>query len=111
VHCGDTLVPEVPINFVDTLETTHYQPFQIQLRSNPEVQVHVEGIVMSDKRPGNGASGDRLHHRRLDFKKTVVVEIIADIPDQHVPLPEDLPDLSVGDKVHITLPVAQFYIL
>ena len=65
---GDPLVTEIAIDLVDPLEAADDQPLQVQLGRDPQEQRHVERVVMRDERPRERATGNRLHHRRLDFE-------------------------------------------
>ena len=65
---GDPLVPEVPIDLEDPLEAAHREPLQVQLRRDPQKQIHVERVVVRGERPRERPAGDRLHHRRLDLE-------------------------------------------
>ena len=61
---------------------------------------------MRDERPRGGTSGDRLHHRRLDFEKSTGDEELANGLHGPRALDEHVPRCRVGDQVDVALPVA-----
>ena len=71
---ADALVAEIAIDLVHAIEPADHQPLQIELRRDAQKQVHVERIVMRLERPGRGAAGDLLHHRRFDFEKAALIK-------------------------------------
>ena len=105
------LVPEVARQLVDPLHAADDQPLQIQLRRDPQVEVHVERVVMRDKRPRRRAAGNRLHHRRLDLDEAARVEERADRGDRAGPHLEDAPAFRRHDQVEVALAVARLDVL
>ena len=71
---GYSLIPEVPVDLVDALEAPHGQSLEVEFRRDPQVHVHVQGIVVSRERSGNRPAGRRLHHRRLYFEVVLRIE-------------------------------------
>ena len=67
-HAGDL---EHPVEAADD------QPLQVELGRDAQVEVHVERVVVRDERPGGGAAGDRVQHRRLDLDVAAVDEVLA----------------------------------
>ena len=84
------LVPEVVPDLVHPLESAHQQPLEVQLVGDPEVQRHVERVVVGHERPRRGAAVQRLEHRRLDLEEPALVEKAPQIADGRGPEPEDL---------------------
>ena len=70
----DPLVPEVARDLVHALHAADRQPLQVQLRRDPQVQIHVERVVVRHERPRHRAARDRLHDRRLDLEIAAIVE-------------------------------------
>ena len=103
-------VPEYPAQFVHPFQTAHHQTLQIQFRSNPEIQVDVQGIVMGDEGPCSGAPRDGVQHRGLHFQVALVVQHLPDAFDDLGPFHEHIPDFRVHDQIHIPLAVADFLI-
>ena len=100
-----TFVTETAIDFVHARQTTHEQTLQVQLRRDAKVQVDVQRVVMRDERPGRGAAGDRLHHRRLDLQ---IPPRLHETPHSRNQL---RPELKYTDRlgarvhVHVSVPV------
>ena len=63
---------------------------------------------MRNERPGGGAPGDRLHHRRLDFDEIMCIKICSDISYDSGARLEDSLDVVVDDEIDVALPVALF---
>ena len=74
----DAFVAEVAVDLEHALEAADDQALQVQLRRDAQEQLHVERVVVRDERPGRGAAGDRLHHRRLDLEEAVRDHELAD---------------------------------
>src|SRR5207244_303257 len=89
----------------------HHQPLEVQLESDPKVEVPVEGIVVGPERAGVTAAGDVLEDGGLDLQEAEVVEAAPEPGDDPRATPEDLADLGVGDQVQIALPVAGLDVL
>ena len=101
----DPLVPEVPVDLEDALEPADEETLQVELRGDPQVQVHIEGVVVGHERARRRAPGHRLHHRRLDLEEVPRRQEGAEEGDDPRPPAEDLPDVLVDDQVHVPLPV------
>ena len=71
-------VPEVVPDLVDPLEAADQQPLEVQLVGDPQVERHVERVVVGDERPRRGAAVEGLEHRRLDLEKAALVEEAAE---------------------------------
>ena len=91
---GEPFVAEVAVDLEDPLKAADQQPFQVELRGDAQVEVHVQRVVMGLERLGGGASGDRLHHRGLDLHEAAVIQIFADQPDDLDPFAEDVSRVS-----------------
>src|SRR5712691_2423736 len=108
---GNYLVPEVPIDFVDSLETAYDEPFQIQFRGDAQVEIQVERIVMGQERPRCGAAVERLHHGRLYFDETALLQLPPKRRDDPRPRDKHLLIFRVGDQVQVPLAVANLNVL
>ena len=102
----DPFVPEVPVDLVNPLEAADDEALQIELRRDPQKQLHVERVVMRDERARQRAAGNRLHHRRLDLEIAAAVEKPANRGQHAAANLEDPPRLRVDDEIEIPLPVA-----
>ena len=107
----DPLVPEIAVDLVHALEPADDEPLEVELRRDPEVQVHVERVVVRLERPRNGAARDRLHHRCLDLQEAARVEEPPERRDEPRAEQEDRADVGVHDEVHVTLPIAGLHVL
>ena len=70
----DSLVAEVATDLEHFVEPAYEQPFQIKLRSDAQIQIQAERLVMRDEWFGRGATSEGLQHRRLDLEKTALLE-------------------------------------
>ena len=44
-------IAKIPVDLVDTVQPAHDQPLQVQLRSDAQIEIDIESIVMRDERP------------------------------------------------------------
>ena len=45
----DSLISEISVDFVHAVQATDHQPLQIKFRSDPQIKIHVECVVMRHK--------------------------------------------------------------
>ena len=64
----DAFVAKVPVDLEHFLEAADDEALQIELGRNPQIQIHVERVVMRSKRPRGRTTRDRMHHRRFNFE-------------------------------------------
>ncbi len=100
---GDALVPEVAVELEDPFEAADDESFEVQLGSDSQVEIEVEGVVVGLEGPRRCAPRDGLHHRRLDFHEARRPEMPADRRHDLRPHLEDLPHLRVGEQIQVTL--------
>ena len=100
---GDPFVPEYPAELVDTWQTPDDQPFQVELQSDAQIEVHVQGIVVCAERARERSPRHRLQHRRLHFDVASSVEEAAYLLDDSAALHEDVTRFLVYDQVHVAL--------
>ena len=103
----ETFVAEVAIDLVDAIEPADDQPLQIKFGRDAQEKIHVERVVMRDKRPRDGAARDGLHHRRLDFDESVRVERAAHRLDHLRALQKNFAHFGIHHQIDIALAVAQ----
>src|SRR5208283_569989 len=101
---------EVAVDLVDAVEPAHDKALQVKLGGNPQIEVDVERVVMSNEGPGHGAARQRLHHGRLDFQITFGLEKIADGSHQLAASLKNRARFLVHHQVQVTLAVADFHI-
>lgn len=107
----DSLVSELAANLVHTLETTHNQHLQVQLRRDTHEQIHVVLVVVSDERLSGGTTGNGVHHGGLDLDEIALVEVAADVRDDLGASDENVAAGVVHDEIEITLAVAGLLVL
>ena len=103
----DALVPEVVADLVHPLEPADEQPLEVQLVGDPQVERHVERVVVRDERPRRRAAVERLEDRGLHLEEVPLVQEPADPADRLRAEPEHLAHLGVHRQVGVALPVAQ----
>ena len=101
----DPFVAEVAIQLEDPLDPADQKALEKQLRRYSEVEVHIQRVVVGDERPGGGASGNRLHHRRLDFQEIPLLKKTADQPDDLGSFFKEVSDFAIDHEIHVALPV------
>ena len=79
IVCGiHTLVPEDPADFIHAFNSTHQQTLQVQLKSNPKIKLHIERVVVGDKRTRRGTTGDRVQYGGFNFVKAMRTQGLPD---------------------------------
>ena len=107
---GDAFVAEVAVDFENLFETTDHQTFQVELRRDAQIKLHVERVVMGDEGACRGAAGDRVHHRRFDFEEAALQEQRAHRLDDARAQDEIQPRVFVADEIDVTLAIFLFLI-
>jgi len=106
----DPFVTEVAIDFEHLLETADHEPLQVQFGCNPQVQIHVERVVMRHERTRRRAARNGLHHRRLDFEIAVRDKEAAQGLDDARAHDEGASRFGIHDQVHVALPITYLLI-
>ena len=60
-------VAKDPPELIDPFKTTHHEPFEMELRGNPQVERQVEGVVMRNERSRLSSSSFGLQDRCFDL--------------------------------------------
>jgi len=69
----------------------------MKLCRDPQVKLDIKGIVMSDKWPGQGAAGYRLHDRSFHLKKAPFIEQLAHSGDDPTALDKGFLHFLIND--------------
>ena len=77
----------------------------MQLERDAQVQIHIEGIVVGDKRLGRCPTRDSVKNRRLDLDEASVLEEPAHGRNGTAAGQQDLTTAIVGPHVRVTLAV------
>src|SRR5262245_28800673 len=80
----------------------------MQFESDPQIERHVESVVMRPERLRQGAARDRMKHRRLNFKISVFIEKTPDLADDQAPLHKNVADLRIDDQIDVPPPIPDF---
>ena len=104
----NTFITKVAVDFVDAVEPTHNQPFQVELRRDTQVEGKIQRIMVGAKGPGGGSPGDRLHHRRLHLDVSALVKKMPDRLKYLGSFDENRAHIGVHEQIDVTLPVAKF---
>src|SRR5262249_38492277 len=107
----DPLVPEVPIDLEYPFDAAHDEPLQVELRSDSQVQAHVERVVVRDKRSGECTARDWLHHRRFDFEESTLDEELPDRRDHAAAQLEYAARVGVHDEIEVALTIPDLDVL
>ena len=106
-----SFIAEDPPDLVDPVEAADDQSLEVELQRDPQIQVHVERIVVGSKRPGRGPTRHRLQHGRLHLGKAPAPKERPGLFHQPAAREEDLHHLGVGNQVEVALPVAELLVL
>ena len=107
----NTFIPEVTIDLENAFDAPDGEPLEIQLRRDAEVELHVERVVMRREGARQGAAGDRLHHRRLDFKEPVGGQELANRRDRAGADLKHAAHVGIDREIEIALAVAHLDVL
>ena len=107
---GEPFVPEIPVDLEDPVEAADHQAFQIEFRGDPQVQGHVQGLVVGDEGPGRGAPGNGLHHGGLHLQEAPGLKKLPHQTDDRGPPDENLTHLGVDHQVQVALAVAGLHV-
>src|ERR1035437_1752833 len=66
-----TFIPEILGELIYTFETAYNQTLQVKLICNPQIERHVESIMMGNKRSCCCTSRNRLQNGSFHFKITL----------------------------------------
>jgi hypothetical protein len=107
---GDALIAEVAIDLIDSIQSSHDQSLEVEFGRNAKIKVHIQSIMMGDKRTSRRATSLGLHHGRLHFQKVPFIEELPNRPNDGAPKTEDPTYLRIGQKIQIPLAIAYLHI-
>ena len=106
VPCVKTLVSENAADLVDLLHAADYQPLEVKLKGDAQLEILVQSVEMSLKRSCGCAAGVGDEHRGLDLDEALGVKEFPYLTDYERTLDEGIPDLGVHNEVEVTPAVA-----
>ena len=106
----NAFVPEVAVYFIDFFEAAYQQPFEIELRSNAQIKVYVQSVVMSNKGTRSGPPAMGCIMGVSTSRKPRSSRKLRYLPNDASTLDEYVPHLWVDNQVNVTLAVTQFYV-
>ena len=83
-----------------TVSYTHLDVYKRQ------IHIHVQGVVVGDKRSGRSAACYAMQHWRFDLQKPLVIQVPANLADNLASLHKHSLDLRIDDQIHIPLPIS-----
>ena len=107
---GEPFVPEIAVDLEDPVEAADHQALQIEFRGDPQVQGHVQGLVVGDEGPGRGAPGNGLHHGGLHLQEAPGLKKLPHQTDDRGPPDKNFPHLGVDHQVQVALAVAGLHV-
>ncbi len=111
MRCVHTLVPENASDFVNTVKSPDDKPFEIKLRLDPQVHIHIKGVMMSNKRTRGGSRFDSMQNGCIDFYESESVQIVPYLFEYKTSLYKSLSDGRIHNKIDIALTVSHILIL
>src|ERR1043166_7780059 len=108
VFSCNSFVAKVAIDFENLVEAADEEPFQIQLRRDPQIKIESERLVMRAEWLRRRAAGDRLQHRRFNFQKTAIFEEAARLAHDGDALGKNFAGPLVRDQIEIALAVTRY---
>jgi len=107
----DALVAEVAVDLVHAVQAAHHEALEIELGGDPEVQGHIQRVVVGDEGLGGRPAGNGLHHRRLHLEKAAGVEEGAQLADEPALHHEGLAHLGVHHEIDVAPAIARLHVL
>lgn len=96
-------VTELTSDLVHTVQATNSEHLEIQLRSNTQEHVHVQVVVVSDKRLGSSTASNSVKHGGLDSDEVPVIKPSADEGVDLGTSDKNVAGLVVHHQVQVTL--------
>ena len=106
-----TLVAKIAVDLIDAVQATDDQALEVQLRSNPKKQVHIQCIVVSQEWASHRTAVQRLHHGCLHFDIVPSREGLTQGTDNPVASYKCVSYGIVTDQIQGSLPVPDLDIL
>ncbi|OQA02059.1 MAG: hypothetical protein BWY71_00165 [Planctomycetes bacterium ADurb.Bin412] len=107
----DPLVAEIPVHLEYFFHPADQEPFQIEFGCDPQIQIHIQRVMMGNERLGSRSAGNGLHHGGFHLLEPAPGQKFPDRLDDGGPVPEGGHDLRIGKQIHIPLPVPKLHIL
>ena len=107
---GKSLVAKVAVYFKYLFKAADQEPFQVKLRRNAQIKVHVQGLVVGLEGFGGSPARYSLHHRGFYLQKTPVGEKLPQKPDNFNSFPKGLAHFRIDNEIDIALTVAHLNI-
>ena len=106
----NTFVAEIAIDLVHAIKSAYHQSLQVKFRRDPQIQIHVERVVVGDERLRDGAARHWLHHRSFNFEESVLIQKLPHGLHQSAALEENFADFRIHRQIEVALAIAQFNI-
>src|SRR5665647_1413794 len=103
----DSFVSEAAGHFKDMLEASNDQPFEISLRCDPQIDIHIKRIMMSSKGRCQGTGCLISQDRCLNLQKSPVFQKMTNRAQQYGSHQDDLSAFLIGNQIKITLAITQ----
>jgi hypothetical protein len=97
------LISKLSAHLIDTVQSTDDKHLEVELRSNTEVHVHVEIVVVGNEGLGGGTTSNGVEHGGLDGDEVPVVEPTADVGVNLGTGDEDVSDVVVHHEIEVAL--------
>jgi hypothetical protein len=110
MHGGNALIAKGAPNLIDPVKAADHQPLEMEFQGNPQIEILVKGMVMSDKGARQRSAGMRLKDRSLYLHKPSVIKKIPYGSDGLAAQSKNASALFVGDEVKISLAIAFFHV-
>ena len=106
----NSFISEVLPDLINPIQSPHHQSLQIQLRSNPHKQIHLQIIMVRNKRLSSSPAHDLVHHRCLNLQK---VQTIQKVPNKLYylrPVPKNVFSAVIHNQIQISLSITGFQV-
>jgi hypothetical protein len=102
--CGvDAFVAEDAADFVDAFDAADEESLEVKFKSDPEVEGHIEGVMVGDEGARCGAAGDGMEDGGFDFVEAVAAECLSDGVDDGGAFEHPREDAFGVDEIEVAL--------
>ena len=105
-----SFITKISVDFINSFKPADNQTFQEKFRSDSEIHIERQSVVMGNKRSRDCASGYRMHHGCFYFKKPVFIHKFTNALDNTRAYLKCFLNVLVYDQIQVALSIAKFLI-
>ena len=107
----DAFITENASDFINAFHSADDQAFQMQFKSDAQIKLNIERIVVSDERTSRSTAGLRMQDGRFNFKEAVFVKIATNCRHDATAINETIVAFAIRNQIKIALTINLFNVL